>query len=475
MNRPRSGVGTLEARARATLAAHRWPLSLLEALRTIRAGGHEAFLVGGTVRDVLLGRPAHGAFDVATDLHPDQVTSRFDRVEPLGIQHGTVLILLQDGSRIECTTFRREGRYTDARHPETVEFTTDPVADLSRRDLTINALAYSPEGGAFFDPSGGLTDLDAGLLRAVGDPVERFTEDALRPVRVARLAAVLDMEVEPATLAALGCAREAARGVAVERVREELVRLMAAARPSVGIDLLRGAALLELWMPELQRCVAVPQNRFHAFDVYWHSLRTCDAAPVGKPRVRWAALLHDLGKPDTRVERHGEGTFYNHQFVGADLADRLLERMRWPLDERRVIVHLVREHMFDYRSGWGDAALRRWVRRVGVDAIADLFDLRIADAIGNGLRPGFPAYLEEMRERIEFMLAARHAITVRDLKVDGDDVMRVMGIFPGPEVGAALEALLEEVLEAPERNRREHLLARLERRRMARTGAGSDA
>lgn len=475
MKPPRGAQDALIARARARLATHAWPAALLDAMRRIRHGGHQAFVVGGAVRDALLQRPPHDAFDVSTDLRPDQVASRFARSEPIGIAHGTVLLLLEDGIRIECTTFRREGRYTDARHPESVEFTADPVEDLARRDLTINALAYDPESGNLLDPSGGVVDLEAGRLRAVGDPILRFTEDALRPVRVARLAAVLGMEVEPATRDALGCARDQAVRVAVERVRVELVRMMEAERPSIGFDLLREARLLELWMPELQRCVAVPQNRYHAYDVYEHLLHTCDSAPVGKPLVRWAALLHDIGKPDTRVERHGEGTFYNHQFVGAEMADRLLERMRFPLDQRGWIVHMVREHMFDYRSGWSDAALRRWVRRVGEEAVADLFDLRIADSLGNGLQAGFPIYLEEMRGRIERLLAERHALTVRDLAVDGADVMQALGICPGSEVGATLEALLEEVLEAPERNQREHLLARLGKRRSPRSDTAADA
>ena len=214
-------------------------------------------------------------------------------------------------------------------------------------------------------------------------------------------------------------------------------------------------------MPEVARTWAVPQNRFHAYDVYLHSLSTCDEAPADKPRVRWAALLHDIGKPDTRVERAGDGTFYNHQFVGAELADRLLERLRFPAGERAAIVHLVREHMFDYRPMWSDAALRRWLRRVGPEAVADLFDLRIADVLGNGLKTGFPAYLEEMRERVERLLARRDALRVTDLGVNGHDVMRELAIAPGPKVGEALNALLEAVTERPELNERETLLAML--------------
>jgi tRNA nucleotidyltransferase (CCA-adding enzyme) len=453
-------------RAETKLRAHAWPPALLAALGRLREGGYQAWLVGGSVRDALLGRTPGAEHDVATDLLPDDVSRRFERVEPIGLRHGTVLLLLE-GLRIECTTFRREGAYADARHPDRVEFTRDPEEDLARRDLTVNALAFDPVSGVLLDPHGGALDLDAKVLRAVGDPRARFAEDALRPLRVARFAATLEMEPEPATRAALGSARERAKLVAVERVREELSKLMGAPRPSDGLELLREAGLMELWMPELERTWAVPQNRYHAYDVYLHSLYTCDAAPADKPRVRWAALLHDIGKPDTRVVRGGDGTFYNHQFVGARLADRLLERLRFPADERAAIVHLVREHMFDYRGGWSDAGLRRWLRRVGEDAVADLFDLRIADMLGNGLKQGFPVYLEDMRARIERILAESRALKVTDLAIGGDDVMRVLGLPPGRAVGETLEALLEEVLDDPSRNTRERLLARLDERRSA--------
>jgi tRNA nucleotidyltransferase (CCA-adding enzyme) len=466
---PSTGTDAAErerARTRAAgmLRAHAWPPALLDALARMREGGFQAWLVGGTVRDALLGRESGPFYDVATDRLPDDVTRRFERVEPIGLKHGTVLVLFA-GLKIECTTLRREGAYADARHPDRVDFTRDPAEDLARRDLTVNAMAFDPASGVLLDPHGGALDLERRVLRAVGDPRARFAEDALRPLRVARLSAVLEMEVEPGTRAALGSALDRAKRVAMERVREELDKLMRAPRPSEGIELLREAGLLTLWMPELARTWAVPQNRHHAYDVYLHSLYTADAAPADKPRVRWAALLHDIGKPDTRVERGGDGTFYNHQFVGAELADRLLQRMRFPVDEREAIVHLVREHMFDYRGGWSDAGLRRWLRRVGEEAVADLFDLRIADMLGNGLKLGFPVYLEEMRARIEKILAESRALKVKDLAVGGRDVMEILGIPPGPAVREALEALLEEVLDDPARNTRERLLERLHERR----------
>ena len=417
-------------------------------------------LVGGSVRDVMLGREAHGVFDVGTDRLPTEVLAMFPRVEPLGLAHGTVLIL-HDGLRIECTTFRREGAYDDARHPGHVEFTSEIEADLARRDLTVNAMAFDPAEGRLWDPYAGLGDLEAGMLRAVGDPHARFHEDALRPVRLARLSATLGMTPEPETRAAMAGVRERAAMVAVERVRVELEKLMTAERPSTGWNLLRESGLLELWMPELASGYGVTQNRFHAWDVWDHGLHTCDAAPAEKPVVRWAALLHDIGKTETRVMREGEATFYGHDKIGAEQADRLLDRLRFSNDWRERIVLLVREHMFDYRREWSDAAVRRWLRRVGVENVADLFDLRIADAFGSGLRPLMVGGLEALRERVERLLEQSHALQVRDLAVDGADVMRVLGVPPGPEVGRVLSGLLEEVLEDPSRNTRERLLRRL--------------
>jgi tRNA nucleotidyltransferase (CCA-adding enzyme) len=455
-------------RARSRLVAHAWPPALREALSRLQAGGARAYLVGGMVRDVLLAREPNPHADVATSLTPDQVMERFVRVEPTGIAHGTVLVIEPEVT-LECTTFRLEDVYSDGRHPDRVTFTDDPLADLARRDLTVNAPAFDPIAGELLDPHAGALDLERRRLRAVGEPLERFREDGLRALRVARFAAALAMDPDDATRA--GLARVAPEdpdgyrvdGLAPERIREELDAMLRAPEPSRGFELLREAGLLERWLPELARCRGVPQNRFHAYDVYFHALYTCDAAPPEKPDVRWAALLHDIGKPDTRVERKGDGTFYQHEIVGARLADMLLHRLRFSNERRERIVHLVREHMFDVRAEWSDAAVRRWLRRVGVESLADLFDLRVADALGNGLRHGFPTALDPVRRRVDRLLAQSSALDVADLCVDGNDVMRELGVAPGPAVGEALDRLLEAVLEDPSRNTREELLARLRR------------
>jgi putative nucleotidyltransferase with HDIG domain len=459
-------------RAARTLRAHVWPDRLLRVLERVAGDQGRAYLVGGTVRDVLLGRGGDARFDVATDRLPEQVMAAFERVEPVGLAHGTVLVIEDhvpsgdqvpsgDGLQLEVTTFRREGEYRDARHPDHVSFTHEVLEDLARRDLTVNAIAFDPISGTFHDPHGGARDLERRVLRAVGDPLARFREDALRPLRVARLAATLEMEPEPETRKAMSGVADRATLVAMERVREEWTRMLSARHPSEGIELLREAGLLELWAPEIAHTWGVTQNRWHAFDVYDHTLRAVDEAPADKPRVRWAALLHDIGKPVTRAGPEGAATFYGHAEVGARMADVLLRRFRFPNVEREAIVHLVREHMFEYRPEWSDAAVRRWLRKVGVEAVADLFDLRIADALASGVHSGFPVGLEAFRVRIERVLAASSARSIRDLLVDGEDVMRVLGVGPGPRVGEVLRELFDEVLEEPERNRREHLLERI--------------
>ncbi|HSQ58900.1 MAG TPA: HD domain-containing protein [Acidobacteriota bacterium] len=438
----------------------RVPPPVAALLRALHAAGHRAVLVGGCVRDLARGVDV-GDWDVGTSAKPVQVQALFPRTVPTGLKHGTVTVLTEDRP-VEVTTFRVESGYSDARHPDQVAFTDDLRADLERRDFTVNAMAWDPIADREEDPFGGRADLAAGILRAVGDPAVRFHEDGLRPVRAARFTATLEMDLEPTTFEALRGARERVALVAVERVRDELMKMLGAPLPSRGFEVLRRSGLLDLILPELAACVAVPQNRYHAYDVYFHTLFTCDAAPREKPEVRLAALFHDVGKPATRVERAGgEATFYNHQFESARLTERAMTRLRFSRETTDRVVHLVKQHMFDYRPVWTDAAVRRFLRAVGPEHVADLFDLRIADNVGNGTKVGFPHYLGELTGRIEGILSAAHAFTIRDLAVDGRDVMRERRVPAGPAVGRILDQLLEEVIEHPERNDRPYLLRRL--------------
>jgi len=442
----------LDARARASYA---W---VLPVLRRLREAGHQAYLVGGGVRDLLRERPV-GDWDVTTSARPEAVLELWPDAVPTGIRHGTVTLILDRG-HVEVTTYRVEGPYADGRRPDWVRFDAGLTEDLSRRDFTVNAMALDPEEGLLIDPHGGLRDLEAGVLRTVGDPDRRFDEDGLRPLRGARFAAALELEVEPATLAAMGRAADRVRQVAAERVRAELIKLMRAPRPSVGVDLLRRTGLLEGVLPELLEGVGMEQNRYHAYDVYEHSLRAMDAAPADRPLLRLAALLHDVGKPRTRRVVDGEGTFHNHQHLGAAMARDILDRLRFSRAERDGVAHLVEEHMFHYTPDWTDGAVRRFLRRVGPEAVGDLFRLRLADDAAHGPGGGSRSaqVLDELDARIRAVRARDEALSVKDLAVGGREIMAALGIPAGPEVGRLLERLLERVLEDPELNTREALL-----------------
>ncbi len=431
----------------------------------LRAAGHEAYLVGGGIRDLLLGREV-ADWDVATSAEPEAVLALWPDALPTGIRHGTVTVRT-GGDPVEVTTYRAEGPYSDGRRPDWVRFGVSLREDLSRRDFTVNALAYDPDRRRLADPAGGVADLGHRLIRTVGDPDARFDEDGLRPLRGIRLAAVLEFAIDPATLAAMARARDRAEGVARERIRDEFLKLLRARRPSVGIDLLRRTGLLELVAPELLEGVGMAQNRFHAYDVYEHTLRAVDAAPAGNPRVRVAALLHDVGKPRTRVVVEGEGTFHHHEQVGAALTRDILDRLRFPRAERDAVALLVKEHMFHYTPEWSDAAVRRFLRRVGPENVDDLFMLREADTEAHGTGESAREPLAELGGRIRSVRSRADALTVGDLAVNGGDLMQELGLAPGPEVGRILNALVERVLEQPSLNRRGVLLR--EARKLHRT------
>jgi poly(A) polymerase/tRNA nucleotidyltransferase (CCA-adding enzyme) len=435
------------------------PEGLLEVLSALRKAGFKAYVVGGCVRDMLLERGIKD-WDISTDATPQEVQATFGKTVPTGVTHGTVTVLLR-GAAFEVTTFRQDSDYPDARHPERVFFAEEVEVDLSRRDFTVNAIAYEPLNHEVVAPNGGLHDIAKRIIRTVGKPLDRFREDGLRPLRAIRFACQLDFEIDKETYDAMSLALDRVSLVSMERVRDEIMKMLESRKPSRGFELMREKGLLALFMPELEHSRGITQNEFHAYDVFWHSLYTCDAVPQEKPLVRLAGLLHDIAKPSTWEEREGRVTFYNHQHVGAEMTAEIMSRFKFSNAEKDYVVRLVDNHMFDYKSEWSDGALRRFIKRVGVEAIADIFDLRIADFLGNGLRQGFPHYLEEMRGRIEDLLKKDSALTVRDLAIDGEDVMRELCIGPNRKVGMVLKELLELVLDHPELNTREELLGRL--------------
>jgi len=424
----------------------------------LRDAGRRGWIVGGCVRDLLRGQEVSD-WDIATDARPDEVTKLFARVIPTGIDHGTVTVLVRNVP-YEVTTLRGETTYSDGRRPDSVVFVDDIAADLARRDFTVNAIAIDPLVPALIDPWEGQKDLADRVLRAVGDPVQRFSEDGLRVLRAARFAATLECAIEPRTLAAIEPTLDTYRKVSAERVRDEWVKTMKAPKPSTAFEVMRTTGILGVTLPEMLESVGMEQNRHHAYDVWTHALACLDAC-AGDPPLRIAALLHDIGKPRTRArsDKTNDYTFYNHEKVGAQMAGPILDRLRFSNEEKARITSLVANHLVCYSDEWSDAAVRKWIRRVSPDRVEDLYALNRADLLGKGRDVTQDlAGLERLKERVAGEFAAAHALSTRDLAVDGQDVMRELAIKPSRRVGEVLEMLIEKVVDDPSLNERETLL-----------------
>lgn len=423
--------------------------------------GHEAYPVGGGIRDLLLGRQIVD-WDVTTSALPDEVISLFPRVIPTGIEHGTVTILA-GRSKVEVTTFRGDMGYTDGRHPDRVVFLKSLREDLKRRDFTVNAMAYDTVRNHIIDPHQGRQDLKRGVIRAVGTPLRRFSEDGLRPLRAVRFACVLGFEIEKNTFRAIGQRREVFRKVAPERVREELLKILGSKHAHTGIQLLERCGLLQEILPELTWGIGFAQNRFHKHDVYTHTLN-CLKHGRGDPVLKMAMLLHDIAKPKTAEGPEGERTFYGHEKASARVADRVLRRLRFSNQQRRRISILISNHMFHYLPEWTDGAVRRLVRRVGREYLDDLYELRRADAWGRGVGVRETlANLKALKSRVARVLAEDAVLKVTDLAIGGNQVMKTLNIPPGPRVGRILDALLERVLDDPSLNQTKTLTALLKK------------
>jgi putative nucleotidyltransferase with HDIG domain len=431
------------------------PRELFDFARVFEESGKRCFLVGGAVRDYLLGREVSD-FDAATDARPEEVLRLFRRVIPTGIKHGTVTVLWK-GLEIEVTTFRTEAGYADGRHPDIVAYASTIEEDLSRRDFTINAMAFDLASKELLDPFDGRKDLGRRLVKAVGDPLERFREDGLRPLRSVRFASQLGFDIEEATLAAIRPSIERFRLVSAERVREELQKILMSAVPSRGLRLLETTGLLAEISPELAACRGVEQRGMHVFDVLDHLYACVDSSPP-ELGLRLAALLHDVGKPEAKVERPGEEpTFHRHEEYSARMAEAIMKRLKFPNALVDEAIHLIRCHMFSYDDSWSDAAVRRFLARVGPENIESLLALRVADGTAIIGRPVDPRSLGPLRSRIDSVLAAKEAFGLADLAVKGDD-LRAIGVPPGRAMGAMLKELLEAVMDDPALNDRERLL-----------------
>ncbi len=432
--------------------------------------GYEAYLVGGCVRDILRGTEPKD-YDIATDARPEEILKLFPDSKYEN-EFGTVLV--KTGSEeealkvVEATTFRIEGKYADYRHPEEVKFAKTIEEDLGRRDFTVNAMALNLKILNFkletdlVDPYGGKNDLKYKIIRAVGKPEKRFSEDALRLMRAVRFAMELNFVIEKETLLALKRHAALLAEIAEERIRDELVKIIMTPMAADGIFLLEETGLLEHVIPELREGIGCAQNKHHVYEVFEHNVRALEYAAQKNYslEIRLAALLHDVGKPRAKRGVGENATFYNHEMVGARMAKEVMRRLKFPHMATEKVRHLVRYHMFYYNVDEVSASgVRRFIARVGVENIDDILKVREADRIGSKVPKAFPYKLRHLLFMIE---KVRHdPVHPKMLALNGDDVMRLLDIPAGPKVGQVLFILLEEVLDNPKRNDKEYLEKRV--------------
>ncbi|MDP3727782.1 MAG: HD domain-containing protein [bacterium] len=488
------------------------PSAVAEVISKLRAAGLEAYAVGGCVRDILLSMKPKD-WDVTTNALPEEIKNIF----PESFYENkffTVTVKTEDEDptlrEIEVTTFRSEGRYEDLRHPGDVKPAKTLEEDLSRRDFTVNAIALEIKNGKLEikDPFNGRADLEARIIRAVGDPEERFTEDALRMLRAVRFAAELGFAIEEKTAAAIRAHASSLQAISKERIRDELSKILmadgvgplrprseasepardfgtsveglaepekltrleaiGATRAWIGLELLRELGLLRHVVPEIAEGIGVTQNKHHVYTVWEHNARALDFAAKNQwsLAVRIAALFHDIAKPRCKVGEGPDSTFYNHDVVGAKMAYQILSRLRYPEKFTEIVAKLIRWHLFryDYEGDaveTTDSAIRRLIRNVGEENIQELVKVRMCDRIGSGVPKAVPYRLRHFQFRVEKVLREHEAVKVTMLQVGGADVMKILGIAPGPKVGHVLNALLEEVLDDPSKNTREYLESRI--------------
>ena len=432
--------------------------------------GFEAYLVGGAVRDALLGKEISD-WDVATDAKPEQVMKIFKKIIPTGIDHGTVTVHFMK-EEIEVTTFRTESDYSDGRHPDKVEYCGHIEEDLSRRDFTINAIAASLKDGSIVDPYGGRDDLKKKIIRTVGNPHERFMEDGLRPVRALRFASKLEFSIEKDTYSEIfeEEVQKKIASISLERFRDELIKMMSSSKPSVALKMMEETGVMKIFLPELlpcRNCIQNDDRGYHIFDVMDHNFYACDGAPKDSPLLRLAALLHDSGKPQARTEKEEDGlkiyNFYRHEIYSKEIAQKVLTRLKFSNAQIEYITHLIENHMFHYESSWSDAAVRRFIVRVGLENIDGLIDLRLADMYGKYNQDvrlhdsAACALLVELKDRVKSVEKQQDALSMKDLKVNGRDLMQE-GIPAGKNLGRILNELFETVLDDPAMNDRDKLL-----------------
>lgn len=442
------------------------PPEVSRVTESLHRAGFQAYLVGGCVRDLLMGRKPKD-WDITTNALPEQIIPLFTKTFYEN-EFGTVGVVNEDVSDetvkiVEVTPYRIESGYSDFRRPDNVQFSQNLEDDLKRRDFTINAIAYDPISSELVDPYGGVQDLHKGLIRCVGTPIERLKEDGLRIIRAVRFHVELGFPIDQDTEKAILENKDILGKVSRERVRDEFVKIIMSSHPMDGLQICRKLGLIHFIIPQLEETFDVEQNQAHAFDVWTHLLRSLQhAADKNYPlHVRLAALLHDISKPYTRrmSEETKQWTFYGHEVVGSRVTKKILEDLKFSRETIDKVTNLVRWHMFfSDTESITLSAVRRLVANVGKENIWDLIDVRLCDRIGTGRPKENPYRLRKYQAMIEQVMT--DPVSVGMLKIDGKRLMEVAELTPGPKIGFILHALLEEVLENPDLNTKEYLESR---------------
>ena len=436
------------------------PKEVKQILEKIEQNKFDGFLVGGCVRDILLNKTPKD-WDITTNALPEEIQNIFED-SIYENNFGTVAVKTDSKDKtlkiIEITTYRTEGNYTDQRHPDKIEFVTDINEDLSRRDFTINAMAMD-KNGKIIDPFNGKEDLENKIIKAVGDPQKRFSEDALRLLRAVRLSVELNFNIEINTEKAILEKSKDIQNIALERIRDEFTKLIMSENASDGIRLLEKTNLLESIIPELREGINCDQNKHHTDTVFVHNLKTLDYAAKENYslEVRLAALMHDIGKPRTKRGRGEDATFHGHEVIGARMVQSILTRLHFSKEIVQKVRHLVRQHMFMYNvDEVSESGVRRLLSRIGLEHLDDILNLRKSDRIGSNTAKAFPYKLRHLLFMIEKV--RRDPISPKALKINGTDLMEELKLDPSPRLGFLLNALLEKVLDNPKINNKEDLL-----------------
>ncbi len=426
-------------------------------LNTLKNNGYQSYIVGGSVRDFKIGISSPKDYDITTNALPEQIIRLFDKTVPTGIKHGTVTVMI-NGEGYEVTTYRIDGEYLDNRRPDCVTFVSSLKEDLARRDFTINALAFNEFDG-IVDYFGGIKDLNDKIIRAVGEPNKRFKEDALRMLRAIRFAASLNFDIEEKTLKAIKANYKLILNVSNERIRDELCKMLVSNNTTKALKLFEETKLLEIILPELQLAVGFDQqNPHHDKDIFKHILAVVEKCPP-EINLRVAGLLHDIAKPECfTIDKDGIGHFYGHDKKGVILSEKILRRLKFDNKSIRDIKILVKEHM-NVLTKPTDASVKRLINRVGVDLVFDLFALQRADALGSRFHEIRIREINRVEEIARTIIESKVPLSVKELAINGKDLIKQFSIKPGEEIGEMLKFLLNKVLENPKLNVKGELLA----------------